>query len=303
MNRKQFARVAKLISITAFILWAFLPAVQASDPEFKISLSSSKIQMGETSTLQITAQWPEGPDSFSFMTPQPELENLKIVRSGESQETTVKEGSEWEIKTFEIELAPEKVGQGIIRAFTLNYLKRSENSAANSPPPSDFYRIPEFKIKITSAPSLQTLLISIVCVGLSIFIGSFYLLNQSRKRTPRARTTASDEDKTIQDIQILLSALTESELKDTAFKVAILFRDFLIRHFQLKWKAYSELELIESLKQKGAEDPDLFRLLTRLHDTKYATGRVDRLALRQLGEDMVVTIQGKKVVDRPNLSS
>lgn len=303
MNSKQFARFAIQTFFVILYVLCTSTAIYAGDPEFKTKISSSTLRMGETATLQITAEWPKGPDSFSFMTPVPGLENLEIIRSGEAQESVLKNGTEWAVKTFEMELAPAKPGQGRIRAFTLNYLKRSETVDSDTPPPADFYRIPEFEIRITESSSSPALLILIGGAGLLIAIAALGFWITRKKKSAAQVPEQSEEDKTIQIIQSLVDSCEESTLKDTTYKIAVHFRDFLIRHFQLKWKAYSEIELIELLKQQGVSDSDLFRLLTRLHDTKYATGRVDRLALRQLGEGIVATIRGKKIVGRPSLSS
>lgn len=93
-----------------------------AEPLLETKLTRNKINTSETSVLTLEIKWPKAEAKYQFAFPPFNLlENLSIIRQGESQESFAGDGGEWLRKTFEFEIQGKKAGAGRIPEFELSY--------------------------------------------------------------------------------------------------------------------------------------------------------------------------------------
>lgn len=301
-----------------FFLLSLIPSLAISAaPEFEANLSQNKIPEGGSFLYTIKAKWPRS-ESYAFLPPDPQTDNLILLRKGESQEILVEGGKEWVLKTFEIEFKAEKSGQAKIRPFELSYLTRtakeepssnssavvtttpSISSQAPTPPLQTFgkFESPEQTISVEAQKKLLPKVFVGSLAGLGV-AGLFFLIFRRKKSS--AKQISKPETISIQDSATQkMRDLSESKIltpKEMLQEISVQFRDFLIRYFDLSLGTYSEFDLIRKLNasEKLIEKTPL-GILERINESKYAREDLTPEQVSSLAREIIRYIEGTKTI-------
>ncbi|MSR76957.1 MAG: hypothetical protein EXS63_01850 [Candidatus Omnitrophica bacterium] len=282
-----------------FLFYFYLPlCLFASTPKFEVSLSNSRVQTGESVLYTITAKWPKSNSSYSFLSPDPLLENLILLRKGESQEVIVDEGKEWLQKTFELEFSAPVKGQARIRSFDLNYLSRSEEAGDAQNQITGKFNSPEQILSIQSPEKftpLHLLLFSLLGIG-GAALGGFLIFFPKKSAPEACLIVETPQEIALRGIKVLGESLTLSP-KEILQELFFQFRDFIIRHFDLSLAAHSEADLIRILNESGKEiGKTPVCILEKISELRYANEELSREPMVSLIKDVLRYIEVTKSV-------
>ena len=166
-----------------FLSFSFTASVFA-DPQFETSLSRNKINTTESTTFSIEVKWPKDEAKYQFAFPPFNLlENLTLVRQGESQETFAGDGGQWMRKIFNFEMQPKKAGPARIPGFELSYVDPVDQKTGK-------FSIPEHTLHVTQKHNLKKIIF--ILVGLGLF--GFGLAARLRKLFGRWNQETPEEN-------------------------------------------------------------------------------------------------------------
>ena len=190
----------------AFFLLLFLLLINPAHaaPSLNASVSSEYIQQDQTALLILQIKWPKSEGTYSFALPEPDFENLSLIRRGESQEFFNQNSEDWVQKTFELELKPLSVGEAKIRDFTITYVNPTNQSQGS-------LQVTAMPLKIRKAPnpSLNFSWLAIGGgIGLVILGASFGWVIAARKKkaAPILQTPLSAENAKAIKIKALIES-------------------------------------------------------------------------------------------------
>ena len=275
-----------------FILFLLLSGHAKAAPTFEVSNTPSRLKTNETFILRISARWPEDEGAYSFLLPQLKLDNLKLLRSGESQEIQVRGERKWLEKSFEFELSGIKPGEGRVKAFHLRYIDSQKSNQEAAHP------IPEIQLTFVGIPKRNVVIGTMAGVFLLTALVSSVIMRlrnrqfqRSKSLNPGAAIGAPQQKLKEQAAQ--LSHLTA---KDRLYALYKLFRDQLIEEYHLNQKTYTEVELKREIEQKVGSDPTLFLLIDRFYQMKYVETQVTDSTYDALFESVVTFLDERRIL-------
>lgn len=270
-----------------------------AEPQAESELTRRNIDLQETTELIISISWPKEEADYRFTLPRLSLHNLEIKRRGESQET-FRDGNGKGIrirKTFSIELKPLEKGPARIDPLTIRYVDSAKGFTGE-------IQIPEYGIRVKAERGVLTGLLTIMLMAGIAGVVFFYYRRRREGRSRQAvdpQERESLENKKVNRIKDIAASYEKGESVDVLGLMGQELKDFLKRRYQIE-KILDEETFLNELNSRDIglqEQRHLKRLFGILREARYSGREVSADEIRELKEDMIRYIEGKRIVGNP----
>lgn len=288
--RTHFSR---LIFSVLFVSALFTSSAYA-DPQLETVLSKNKINPDETATFSIKVKWLKSEAQYQFAFPPFNLlENLTLVRQGESQETFAGEGGEWIEKTFSFEFKGKKSGAAKIPSFELTYIAPAEQKTGK-------LLIPLQTLTVTKKDHIK--LFTILALFAAFGVGLALRLKKIFGRWKEGSSDESSLPAEETNLENFKKFLEANSFLTHQFTVGLTphLKHFLEEGYGVKASGHTihEQEIIQQLEAKGLGRDEIYEIKTILRtweEINYA-GRVSDENFREFRTQLLRLIQNKKAV-------
>lgn len=283
--------LSSLFFSVLFVFTVFISPASA-DPQLETVLSTNKINEGETAALAVKVKWLKAEANYRFAFPPFNLlENLTLVRQGESQETFAGEGGEWIEKTFNFEFKGKKPGAAKIPSFELSYIAQTNERAGQ-------LSIPVQTLTVTKKYNFK--LIAIIAVFAAFFIGLAARLAKIFGRWKEGSAEESETPKGETNLESFKLFLENNQFLTQQFMANLTphLKNFLSDCYGISSSGHAihEDEIVRQLEAKGLSRDEIYEIKTILRtweEINYA-GRVSDANFREFRTQLLRLIQNKK---------
>ena len=264
-----------------------------ADPKLNASLSANRILPADTTTLTLQIEWPKSEGAYGFAVPDPDLENLSLIRRGESQEFFSHGGQDWMRKSFELELQPLGPGIARVREFSITYVDPATQRQGS-------FQVSEMRLTVKKAtPPLNPLWIFGGGGALLLMVaGGIGFMLARKKRKPPAVAPLSDGEKKALKIKSMIDSGGTS--KETFHLIAAELRGFIANHYKTGNPQATEDEIIRILKSQNIPYEEFQRvtaLLGKIQEAKYLPEESAARDYKYLQQEILVFIESKKTLE------
>ena len=289
-----------LIAASLLALCLHEPGANAA-PQLDVNLSKRNITAKEHTVLTLRARWPQDEASYSFALPDLELQNLEVVRNGQTQETSKEGAQEWTVKTFTVELKPKTPGSAYIKGFTLPYIDPQLQKGGEFAVSAQELRIR--RLPFWESPSWIAF-ISIFFVATATMAWGIpkYRGLRSSKRPPPLSAPFALEERLAAEIRSQgQTPAGQNHTQTILLKLSTSLRQYIASRYPIGSGNIGENELLRLLlKQEGLsrEETEVLKsLLTQLHEAKFSGSALSQQGILRLQNDILSYLDGKKIIE------
>lgn len=284
-----------LILLSAFFIISFDAAAL---PRSEVQISSSRISLDETTTLNIRMEWPKSEGAYSFALPEPILKNLTLVRQGESQGTFVEKEAEWTQKTFTLEFKGVKPGEALIRSFVLPYVNSEGQTSGN-------FTVGEQTVLVNAIPfykriNFMAIAALLMLLGFASAAAFFSLKIKGRQaKSATAPAPPSAEQIAAEKMKAVIEKSAGRPRKEMLYELGLEFRKFIAESYHIQSAASTEAEwmdLLEKASLPRGEFERLKHLLQGISEGKFMADAMSEADFKQLQRELLSFIEGKRIV-------
>lgn len=269
MKRSYFSKTVFILFIFVFIYTFQLSAVDSlyTSENQQIQLNAfveqSKIPLNGSAILHIELSWPGKLSQYQIEPiSQPILTNFLLEGSGsENRLLTLEDGKLKSIKAITYRLRPLEMGMAYIDGIVIKYINRETGDEENLSSQRIMIEIleplPEGKGQRFQA------VVYIVLLGIFFGITAYFIFLYIRKKkhsqeegTPEVSLAESYLNRLMKEVDP-----RGTNLEEMTGRLSRIFREYLERDYHIPAKEMSTQELIENLKLKDLEEPDLNNLI------------------------------------------
>lgn len=277
------------------VLYTSFPGAHPSiyaEPSFRVDLDRQKVFLDQTCVLKIQFEWPKKEAHYVFAVPDPVLQKIQIQRRGESQETLVREGLEWTLKTFIFELQPLEAGAATIAEFQVRYVDSDSQKQGG-------FLVPEFSIQVLRPRNTRWVFwTGAAAFPLAVFIAALLGIRARLKGREilESPSPPSFFDK-LQGIRERTNSGTAS--KEILYDLSKEFRNFLVQRYELTHPDATEDELIKEIQTKELsldEKKLITALLSQLQEAKYVQKNIAGPDFKRLMDSVLEFVEKRRVI-------
>lgn len=259
-------------------------------PHLHAELTQDDIKPGDTTTLSITAEWPKEEAPYQFAFPSLPLQNLKVVRQGQSQEITPGPNGLIDRKIFSFELEPVKPGRAAVKAFNVSYVDPEQQKNGTLP-------VAAMDITVSKTRGMAGLIILGILtavLGVPVLLGYYFhrgrFFHPDKTEPDSPIKAAADEFKRLLESS---PALDENALPAVDKQLRV----FLAEAYRIPAAHTTENELGSHLISAGIPKEELAmiqNILSGLEELKFV-GKPTESEFRRLRSDLLRFIHSKQV--------
>ena len=269
-----------------------------AEPEVQVALNPSRnVNSGSVCRFSVEIAWNTKEADYRFSEPRLNLDNFTLEEAGESSEAFEKGGEPWKKKEFHFKLKALRPGKGRIQSFTLHYLDPVRQTGGEFPVESLEIRIVPDRTKIYRG-------LFIAGGVLALLLVSGVVLWKFRSKTSGAQLetekTQSLEDRYLESFHQRVKDHASSPLShDLVLELEKEFRRYLSEKSSLEDPALTYREFLSRLEGKftAEELKTLRRIFGKLEEFHYATVPSFVGESRQLADEMIRFIEGKRIIE------
>jgi hypothetical protein len=277
-------------------LGIFFSSPLFAKPSLDTQLSADKISIDEMAEFTIQTAWPRQEAQYSFAIPELPVQNLTVVRQGQSQESFRKGEEDWVRKTFTYELKPSVTGKTGIREFEIPYIDPVLQKGGT-------LLVGAQELEVTKAPLSNRQLLSISLTAAALFaVGAAAFLVKARKPKAAPPETITPQQAAANKIKSLIQNAEAHDRTSMLSVIGAEFRDFLRENYQLPGPRMADDEVIAELKRKNVivEDREKIKIIfNRLQEAQFMGAGVTADDLKLLQRDILQFVEGKKIYGNP----
>lgn len=278
------------------LLFLPLPTAGAA-PRLEASLSPQELRQGERAVMTVEILWPQEEGAYSFIFPTLTLQNLVLVRQGESQETTSLQGVIMEKKTFTLEFAARDAGPSSVGSFGVSY-----TDAAGQPAGS--LQVLEHKILVRKKEKpipLIPVAAATICFASAAMAVGFMRLRAKRIPRIQPEESLSAAEQAIRRIREIADRQDQGAPDQRAGEMGGQLKSFVASHYGLQSSRAAEGEIFRYLESKQVDSLEIQTLRTlfeKLHEVRYSGARLTDRDLRDFSEEIVRYLSGKRIAGK-----
>ena len=267
--KRNYSR--KIIFVFYFVVLIYIRQLSAADSlstsenqhiQLKAYVEQSKIPLNGTAILHIELSWPGKLNRYQIEPlSQPILTNFLLEGSGsENRLLTLEDGSLKAIKAITYRLRPLEMGMAYVDGIIVKYINRETGDEENLSSQRIMIEILE-PLPEVGGQRFQAV-VYIVLLGIFFGITAYFIFLYIRKK----KLSQEEGVPEVSLAEFYLNRLTKevdprgTNLEEMIDRLSRIFREYLDRDFNIPARELSTQEIVENLKLKDLDDPDLTNL-------------------------------------------